>query len=87
MYCRVKVFFLLEKYQNATFLLEKYQNATSVNLTTEQGEGGGGQCGVTVQSYTNVHNTLTERHAPPGFDPGHTGWEPTPLTTELSEPG
>ena len=42
---------------------------------------------VNVQSYTNVHNTLTERHAPPGFDPGHTGWEPTPLTTELSEPG
>ena len=24
-----------------------------------------------VQSYTNVHNILTERHAPWGFDPGH----------------
>ena len=32
-------------------------------------------------------DTLTERHAPPGFEPGLTGWVPTLLTTEPSEAG
>ena len=32
-------------------------------------------------------DTLTERHAQPGFDPGFTDWVPTLLATDPSEAG
>ena len=54
----------------------------------EQGEGGWGPVWRNSTKLPPLSkDTLTERHAQPGFDPGLTDWVPTLLATDPSEAG
>ena len=69
-------------------IYKKY-TLSGVNLSDRAGgRGDGGQCGVNSTKLPPLSkDTLTERHAQPGFDPGFTDWVPTLLATDPSEAG
>ena len=59
-----------------------------INGLVEQGEGGWGPVWRNSTKLPPLSkDTLTERHAQPGFDPGFTDWVPTLLATDPSEAG